>query len=428
MPELHDEHYLRAVTELGDTRKIIADRDIYSESGIKLVAAGFRITSNLYERLVQHKLLTGLDNALSIENILNSEGILKDMHELLQTNSKLERMAEIIGKEFLERQILAFQFPSPLFFKLTVAREKYRHIYLHSLLLIVISDYLARCDGMNLREQGWVSTAALFHDIGLLHIDPELLAPSHVMSDTEKRHLYTHPLTAYLLLCEFPELPREIADAVLEHHERMDGSGYPRKLHGDKISRYGQILAIAEVAAKAFDSDRPKVPWNKLEMILKLNSRQYGQNLIGHLNIFRENDADVPSGIKDPAHLFAQTTLIAELFEDFNENSDPESHGKIYDLAKTRLAALKLELLDAGFDPRNPADLIQRFIDDPECIPEYVPLLNEALWQFKSLVSEISRHWPEGTEEKTIRPESSEPAWLNDIKRSLLDADLNQVA
>lgn len=304
-----------------------------------------------------------------------------------------------------------------------MAREKYHRIYQHSLLLLIISVYLARCDGMNSQEEEWVATAALFHDIGLLHIDPSLLDPSHVMSADERRHLYAHPLTAYLLLCEFPELPRHIADAVFEHHERMDGSGYPRGLHGKKISRYGQILAVVELAAKAFDFDHPGVPWKKLEVMLKLNSRRYEQGLIGHLNIFRDDlAAEQPSGSNDPERLVAQVRLIAKLFEDFNRHSDPNCRDKIYDFAQTRLAGLRLELFDAGFDPRNPEGLIQLFIDDPECMSEYAPLLNEALWRFKSLVLEISRHWPEESEKYDRESEKPEHAWLSEMKLLLFTA------
>lgn len=427
MPELKDKHYLRAVTELGDTRKIVADRDIYSAGGMKLVAAGVHITSALYERLVMHKLLPSLDKALSVDNMLNSESIIEDVRYLLQANDKLARMSKVIGKSFLFGRVLAVHIPYPLAFKLTVAREKYRQIYQHSLLLLIICVYLAHCDGMDAHEQVLVATAALFHDIGLLYIDPELLAPTHVMSNVERRQLYAHPLTAFLLLCEFPEVSRPIADAVLEHHERMDGSGYPRGLHGDKISRYGQILAVAELAAKAFDADQPKVPWEKLEMMLRLNSRQYGQGLIGHLNIFREKDtAEVPTNDMDTAHLVNQVNLIAKLFDDFNHHTDPTRRDKIFDLAQTRLAALRLELFEAGFDPRDPAGLIQLFIDDPECMPEYAPLLNETLWQFKSLVSEILRHWPEEIKRDESQPEKPELAWLNEMKQSLLVANLDK--
>ena len=424
MHELQDEHYLRALTELGDTRKIVADRDIYSQSGIKLVASGVHITSGLHERLVKHKFMQPLDMALSIENMLDPKAILQDVLDLIQTNDKSKKMADAIDKDCSYRRIiLAIQLPAPLAFKLTVAREKYCRIYQHSLLLLIISVSLARRDGMNFQEAEWVATAALFQDIGLLHVDPRLLEPAHVMSADERRHLYAHPLTAYLLLCEFSGLPRQIAEAVLEHHERMDGSGYPRGLHGEKISRYGQILAVAELAAKVFDADHPGMPWKKLEVMLKLNSRRYGQGFIGHLNILRDDPAaEEPSGSNDPERLVAQVRLIAKLFEDFNRHSAPNCRDEVFDFAQTRLAGLRLELSDAGFDPRDPEGLIQLFTDEPECISEYAPLLNEALWRFKSLVLAISRHWPEEAENHDRQPEKPERAWLNEMNLLLLAA------
>jgi hypothetical protein len=145
MSELKDEHYLRAVTELGDTRKIVADSDIYSESGIKLVAAGVQITSELYDRLVKHKLLPSFEKALSAENTLDSKILMEDVRFLLQANAKLERMFGIVDKSTLERQILSIQLPSSLAFKLTVAREKYPDIYRHGLLLMLIR---ADCTGI----------------------------------------------------------------------------------------------------------------------------------------------------------------------------------------------------------------------------------------------------------------------------------------
>ncbi|ADL54128.1 HD-GYP domain-containing protein [Gallionella capsiferriformans] len=423
MPELNDQHYLQAVTELGNTRMIVADRDIYSQNRIKLIASGMRINSQLYDRLIKHKLLE-LDKTLSIDNMLNADRIRDDVASLLQENAKLAKMQAIIGKNFLYSRVLAIQLPSPLAFKLTVARDKYNHIYRHSLMLMIIVVYLAHCNGMNSAEQECAATAALFHDIGLLHIDPKLLAPSHVMSDTERHHLYSHPLTAYLLLCEFPELPRCIAEAVLVHHERMDGSGYPRGLRGDKISRYGQILAVAEIAAKAFDSNHPKVSWKNLEVMLKLNFRQYGQGLIGHLNIFRENDA--PTALSDNmSHLITKVNLIAQLFENFNQHANAISCDQMFDLAKTRMVALRLKLLEAGFDPHDPARLIQIFTDDLESRSDYSPLLNEALWQFKALLREISRRWPEVSVDEA-QPKRAENEWLNNMKRSLLSADINK--
>lgn len=413
-----DQHYLRAVTELGDERRIVSSCDIYSQSGIKLVAAGILITSKLYEKLVKHKLLPSLDKALVAEDMLTMSVVLSDLAELLGQNARLDMLREKTSRDGSCHQIMGgYKLPSALAFKLTVAKEKFPQIYQHSLLLMVISAYLARCDGMTDQQVKWVALASLFHDIGLLHIDPALLEPSHVMTPTERKHLYAHPLTAYLLLNEFPELPKAVATAVLEHHERMDGSGYPRGLRGDKISRKGQILAVAELAAKAFDSDCPEIPWKKLEVMLKLNSRKYGPGLIGHLSIFK----DFAEGEQEGAEfekLSKQARFIANLFEGFSQAENVSCNQEALDFVQGRLEELRLGLFEAGFDPRDPESLIQMFVDDPECMHDYAPLLDEAIWQFKSLLLEVARQWgvpDSGGGSK----EGAMCAWVNEMSLTL---------
>lgn len=427
MQETQDPHYLRAVTELSDTRKIVASCDIYSQSGIKLISSGVRISSSLYERLVCHKPLPRLDMALTVENVLNQKTILDDVLDLIKTSKNLEDMLTAIGKSSrLSRIILSIQLPDPLAFKLTVAREKYARIYQHSLLLLIAGIYLAHCDGMNSQEIEWVAAAALFQDIGLLHIDPKLLEPSHQMSPEERRHLYAHPLTAYLILGEFPEVSGKIARAVFEHHERMDGSGYPRGLLGEKISRYGQILAVSELIAKAFNTEHPGGQWKKLETILKLNSRRYGNGLIGHVTFHRDDlDTEETSESSNLEHLTEQIRLIGSLFEKINLHSDPGRQDEVLVIAQTRLAALRLELLDAGFDPNDPDQLLQLFADDPDCIPGYAPLLNETLWRFKSLIIEISRLWPAEIDKKNPLPDNPERTWLDEMKLLLIPSTQN---
>ncbi|MBI4809224.1 MAG: HD domain-containing protein [Nitrosomonadales bacterium] len=360
--------------------------------------------------------------AVTIENALDNKSILSDILELSGKNERLQAMMSKINEARPYEQIfLGINLPGPLAFKLTVAREKFRRVYDHSLLLAVMSIYLAHCDQMSLHEEEWVAMAALFHDIGLLHIDPRMLEPSHKMTNEERRHLYAHPLTAYLLLCEFPELNRHIAEAVLEHHERMDGRGYPRGMHGDKITRYGQILAIAELAAKAFDPDHPIGQWKKLEVMLKLNAKQYGPGLIGHLNILRDKTGyEGPGKEFDPDLMVAKVKLIATLFADFDQYADSAVSDMIIAFVTKRMAALRLDLLSAGFDPRDPESLIQIMTEDPDCLPDYAPLLDEAIWQFKSLISEVARLWPEDIEVCAQQQGASMGCkWMSDLRLKL---------
>ena len=420
---MNDNHYLKAVTDLSDTHNIVAACDIYSQTGIKLVAAGIQINSRMYDRLVQHKLLPSLDKALSMENVLNSELILADVLELLEGNDSLILAAGVVDQRDSYNKIIQnITLPKPLSFKLTVAKEQFPLIYQHSLLIVLISVYLAHCEGMSFQEKVWVALAALFHDIGTLHIDPKLLEPAHVMSATERRHLYTHPLSGYMTLYEFPELPAQIANAVLEHHEKMDGSGYPRGLRSKKISRYGQIIGISELVSKAFNSDKHKVTWGKLKVMLKLNSKQYGDGLIGHLNIFND-DVDALTKESESEHVIDRVNLIAKLFSDFNDISDHQNSNPIYEFAEDRLAELRLALFSAGVDPSDPQSLIQMFVDDPECINEFAPIIDETIWQFKSLLLEILRQWPEATEPTGDVTNNPENAWLGNMKLTLTAID-----
>lgn len=416
MNEAKDEHYLRAVTELGNTHRIIASEDIYSQSGVKLVATGVLITGKLYDRLVNHVLLKPLDMSLSSEEAIDVETIWNDTANLIPGNNRLGRMVDIIDKGVpLQKVICAIKLPVPLAFKLLVARERFSDTYFHSLSILIMNVYLASCDGMSPKELGNIAVASLFHDIGMMHIDPALFDPNHKMNRDERRHLYTHPLTAYLLLREFSELPETIAEAVLEHHETMDGRGYPRGLSGKKISRYGQILSISEVYARALKPGSTAEQWLEIETMLKINFKQFGSKLIGYLGALRD-ETDVTSGSKESKELETQVRRIAQFFTDFEQHENVGNTGKIFNFACSRLKDLKLVLLEAGFNPHNPEELIQRFTDDPECKSGYAPLLKEIFWQLNALILDISRHWPD------MAKDDQENAWLGVIEQTLIPA------
>ena len=417
---MSEDHYLKAVTGLSDTRKMVAICDIHSQSGIKLIGAGIQITSKMYDQLIEHKLLPPLEKALSMEGMLNSDAILVDVLELLERSDRLKLAAKFINKtDSLQNIIQGIKLPAPLAFKLTVAKEQYSTIYQQSLLLMITSIYLAHCEEMSNQEKESIAIAALFQNIGLLHIDPKLLEPKHIMSVEERRHLYAHPLTAFLLLKEFPETSKLIANAVLEHHERMDGSGYPRGTNSQNFSRYGQILAVAEIVAKSFDPVNQKSSWRKMDVILKLNSKKLGDGLIGHFNIFRNDLEGASLNESDPELVFAQIKLVSKLFSDFNGKSVAEKGGEIYEFSQERLVELQLSLFSAGINPRDPESLMQLLTNDPESIAEYVPILNEAVWQFKCLLLDVSRQFPEVNEPSDS---SESTSWIDDMKMTLVAA------
>jgi putative nucleotidyltransferase with HDIG domain len=103
-----------------------------------------------------------------------------------------------------------------------------------------------------------VRLAASIHDLGRMQVPAEILAKPGKLSDLEFALVRTHSQVGYDILKGI-EFPWPIADIVLQHHERIDGSGYPQGLKGDQTLLASRIVAVADVV-EAMASHRPQRP------------------------------------------------------------------------------------------------------------------------------------------------------------------------
>lgn len=116
--------------------------------------------------------------------------------------------------------------------------------------------------------------AATIHDLGKVSIPVEILSKPTQLSPFEYDLIKTHPQTGYDIIKD-AQFPWPISKIVLQHHERMDGSGYPQKLTGEQMQQEAKILAVADVV-EAMSSDRPYRPGLGLEAALEEIIRQRG--------------------------------------------------------------------------------------------------------------------------------------------------------
>jgi HD-GYP domain-containing protein (c-di-GMP phosphodiesterase class II) len=100
--------------------------------------------------------------------------------------------------------------------------------------------------------------AGLVHDIGDMSVPSEILSKPGRLSEIEYSFVKLHPRSGYDILKE-TGLPYPVAEIVLQHHERMNGSGYPQSLKGKDILLEARILAVADVV-EAMSSPRPYRP------------------------------------------------------------------------------------------------------------------------------------------------------------------------
>jgi len=112
-----------------------------------------------------------------------------------------------------------------------------------------------------------IRVAGLIHDIGKVSIPAEILAKPSKLSELECRIIEQHPQVGYDILKNV-EFPWPVAAAVFQHHERIDGSGYPQGLQNDQILLEAKILAVADVV-ETMASHRPYRPALGLDMALR---------------------------------------------------------------------------------------------------------------------------------------------------------------
>ncbi|MEJ2724477.1 MAG: PAS domain S-box protein [Deltaproteobacteria bacterium] len=123
------------------------------------------------------------------------------------------------------------------------------------------------------RAEG-IRMAGNIHDIGKISVPAEILSKPGLLSEIEFSLIKTHTEIGYEILKGI-EFPWDIAKVVLQHHERMDGSGYPLGLSGDEITREARILAVADVV-EAMVSHRPYRPALGLEKAFEEISSKQG--------------------------------------------------------------------------------------------------------------------------------------------------------
>jgi excisionase family DNA binding protein/putative nucleotidyltransferase with HDIG domain len=119
------------------------------------------------------------------------------------------------------------------------------HLALHAHNVSELSSELARKMSMNDSEVRLIEIAGLMHDIGHIGIERHVLLKSSPLTSDEYESVKNHPSIGEDVLRSIKEL-RDTADIVAQHHERMDGRGYPNGLDGEKIRKEARIIAIAE--------------------------------------------------------------------------------------------------------------------------------------------------------------------------------------
>ncbi len=151
----------------------------------------------------------------------------------------------------------------------------------HSLRSTIISIAIAQQLHFPDDKQVELATACMLHEIGMILLPPQLYITDRPLSTREKAAINTHPFVSFNILKE-AGFSLNIQIAVVEHHERMNGSGYPRHLTGDKISIYAKIIALAcsfEAISAPREYRDERSTFEALIELVRNSNRQYDDTI-----------------------------------------------------------------------------------------------------------------------------------------------------
>ncbi|MEO6422212.1 MAG: HD domain-containing phosphohydrolase, partial [Candidatus Nitrotoga sp.] len=247
-------HYLERVVDLSRNYDVSASEDIYDANGMKLLAKGTKIALGVQEKLIRHKLKKPLEKSVSLADGVTIHKVVEIAKQLLEEIAPLKVLLDSApSKIFPIDPISRITLNSSTTTLLTMAyNSEGQRTFKHAVMVALISTILGIRSKCSSDEILTVAHAGLLHDVGEMYLDPEYLKPGAHLKPEDWKYVVVHPKVGQLVLQEFTTYPPKVARAVGEHHERLDGSGYPYQTAGNKISREGAIVAAAEALGGIF--------------------------------------------------------------------------------------------------------------------------------------------------------------------------------
>jgi HD-GYP domain-containing protein (c-di-GMP phosphodiesterase class II) len=266
------------LTRLAEQQEVMILNDVCNEQGAVIVPKGRPLDSELAKRLETHKLSTPLEQCVEVCNGVSAAQLLKLYQGLIEHNKDVAVFHERCDLNDLLVEACEYYETFPLLVqKITVLRMVFPQQFKQALFGAYVSLAIAKKMGAGPVDCMNVFLAGLVHDIGVLHLPPELILDKGEYKPEQWKAMQQHTVIAYEILQQVPGLPQSIAKAVLEHHERYDGSGYPYAKRGNDLCMMGQILGMSDTCLALYKRELvgKKLGFDALLPILQLNPDIY---------------------------------------------------------------------------------------------------------------------------------------------------------
>ncbi|MBS1208823.1 MAG: hypothetical protein H6R19_1221 [Proteobacteria bacterium] len=310
LPSQANQHFMEALVDLSEHHEIEVSEDIYAHNGTKLLARGSRVDAKLYERVINHKLRRPIETTLVSSRAFSTKDLCSEAEKLLDEIPLLRSfcnwsMGRVTPLGMLERVKISPQAGTLL----AVAESRNAKSRAHLALVALIAAGLAHSSRYKDPQMlGDIIAASVFHDIGEIYVDPDFFASSAEITPLQWQSFAAHPIIGAALVREVVGLDATCQTAILQHHERIDGIGYPRGVTGSAMSPAANVLAIAEVVSSMRGRG---CPLHRIDIALKIVPHEF-----------------------DPAIIRLAHDFLDEQWGRFEEPYDPASDTTTVDIQK----------------------------------------------------------------------------------------------
>lgn len=391
-------HYLNRVVELSATRHIEASEDVYNAVGMKLIAKGTRISAEMQERLLRHKLKKPLESSLAVEDGVHSALLLDLAERVINSDVKVQPIL-LIGNHAVEARAILGSLPlsGPVSMLLTLLQKGGENELLHAVEGAMVGLVLGLQAGVPRANLPALAAGALLHDIGELYINPEYLRSGASLKPHEWRHVASHPLVGRMLVDELGQFPALAGQIVLEHHERLDGSGYPRRIAGDQLSLEGLIVGVADTICAVFRHYGK--PLARAEIAMRIVPGQFPLRVTQIVNLALRNakpamleGGDLPSAESMAESMHQLLRRLAQVLIRLDEAEDDDRVQQfkpallLAQRAAERVRLIQLAFSSTGLDSLPHGEHLQWLQQvDRDLLFEVIVAIEEIAWRLREL-------------------------------------------
>ncbi|SHO58274.1 HD-GYP domain-containing protein [Vibrio quintilis] len=162
------------------------------------------------------------------------------------------------------------------------SNSEFEDIYFHSLNVAVLSMMVGKAKGYSAEKIKLLALGSLFHDIGKVKVPSKIVRATRTLTEPEQNYLRQHTRYGIEIADTIENFPEEAKCIIAQHHEMIDGSGYPEGLSGNEIDELAQVVALTnafDVLCHANTPKEKKIPYSALSYLYKQQSLFNQENL-----------------------------------------------------------------------------------------------------------------------------------------------------